>query len=132
MRAVPGFIRRLTAFAFAALLTLTILTGCRREEAPLPPLPADQIAAEFGKAFGNARQSVKVLSDRVLKGLADKDYPAAFAAVQELSIQLVDAPRAQQTLAARAMVTINGLLQTAQSQGDEKATAALKQYQGSK
>ena len=131
MRVVPGFMRRLT-LALAAFLTLTILSGCRREEAPLPPLPADQIAAEFGKAFGNVKQSVKDVSDRVLKGLADKDYPAAFAAVQELSVQLGDAPRAQQTLAARAMVTINGLLQTAQSQGDEKATAALKQYQGSK
>jgi hypothetical protein len=112
-------------------VVLITLSACRREDTPLPPLPADQIAAEFGKGFNNAKPAVKDDADRVLKALEAKDYPAAYQAVQEL-YAVGDATPAQQKLAARAMVTINGLLQTAGAQGDDKATAALKQYQSNK
>lgn len=113
------------------LLALLGLSACHHEAGPLPPLAAEQIAAEFGKAFGTAKQDVKAAADKVLKALDAKDYPAAYQAVQELC-GLGDATKEQQTLSARAMLTIAGLLQTAQSQGDEKAGAALKLYQSTK
>jgi hypothetical protein len=131
MRSVLCLLRRGGAFGCAALVVLVILSACRREDAPLPPLPADQIAAEFGKGFNNAKQNVKDAADRVLKALAAKDYPAAYQAVQELC-SAGNATKEQQRLAARAMITIAGLLQTAQVQGDEKAAAALKSYQSTK
>lgn len=131
MSATGTILRRLGVLQIAALLALAILNACHQSDAPLPPLPADQIAAEFGKGFNNAKQDVKDAADHVLKALAAKDYPAAFQAVQELC-SVGDATKAQQTLAARALVTIQGLLQSAQAQGDEKATAALKQYQSTK
>lgn len=131
MRPPGTILRRLGALQISALLALTILNACHREDAPLAALPPEQIPAEFGKTFSNAKPGAKDASDRVLKALADKDYPAAFQAVQELC-SVGDATKPQQTLAARAMVTIQGLLQSAQAQGDEKATAAIKQYQSTK
>lgn len=131
MRTPATILRRLGALQLIALLALGILNACHRADAPLAVLPPEQIATEFGKTFSNAKQNVKDASDRVLKALADKDYPAAFQAVQELC-SVGDATKAQQTLAARALVTIQGLLQSAQAQGDEKAAAAVKLYQNTK
>ena len=132
MRPSGSILHGLAGLPVAALLALALLNGCHRSsDAPLPALPAEQIAAEFGKAFSNAKQDVKDAADHVLKALAAKDYPAAYQADQELC-SVGDATKAQQTLAARALVTIQGLLQSAQAQGDEKATAAIKQYQSTK
>jgi predicted lipoprotein len=105
--------------------------GCQRDAGAPAPLPVEQIASEFDKGFKDAKQEVKDLAKKVVDAVQAKDYPAAHVAVQELS-SAPGATKNQQTLAARAFVTITGLLQTAQSQGDEKAGTVLKTYQGTK
>ena len=116
---------------FVAALVCSVLVGCERDAGPPPPLPAEQIAGEFDKGFKNAKQEVKDLAKKVVDALQAKDYPSAHQAVQQLSAA-PGATKNQQILAARAFVTIIGLLQTAQSQGDEKAATVLKTYQGTK
>ena len=105
--------------------------GCHHEDGPPPPLAAEQIPSEFAVGYKNAKPELKDLADKVLKALEAKDYPSAHQAVQDLAMSPA-ANKAQQTLAARALITITGLLQTAQAQGDEKAANALKVYQSTK
>ena len=105
--------------------------GCHHDDGPPPPLAAEQIPSEFATGFKDAKPEVKDQADKVLKALEAKDYPAAHEAAQNLAMA-PGANKAQQTLAARALLTITGLLQTAQAQGDEKAAEALKTYQGTK
>jgi hypothetical protein len=123
-------------YRFVLPLCLTTLIffstpGCHREEGPPPPLAAEQIPSEFAAGYKDAKPELKDLADQVLKALEAKDYPAAHQAVQNLAMSPA-ANKAQQILAARALITVTGLLQTAQAQGDEKAAAALKLYQSTK
>ncbi len=113
-----------------ALVFLTTL-GCHRDEGPPPPLAADQIPAAFSAGYKDAKADVKEVADKVVKALEVKDYPAAYQAVQELAMA-PGATKANQTLAARAHLTILGLLQTAQAAGDENADAAIKLYNRTK
>ena len=112
-------------------LAFLCAVGCHHEDGPPPPLAAEQIPAEFAASYKNAKPELKDLADKVLKALEAKDYPAAHQAVQDLAMSPA-ANKAQQILAARALLTITGLLQTAQAQGDEKAAAALNLYKASK
>jgi len=116
---------------FTALSVFFLVSACQRDSGPPAPLPLDQIASEFDKGFKDAKLEVKDLAKKVVDALQAKDYPAAHQAIQELSIA-PGATKNQQTLAARAFVTITALVQTAQSQGDEKAATVLKTYQGTK
>jgi len=102
-------------------------SGCRHEAGPPPPLAAEQIPAEFDRAFKNAKPEAKDLAERVVASLRSKDYPAAYTLIQVLG-SLPGNTVEQQSLTARATLTITGLLQAAQSQGDEKAATVLKEY----
>ena len=121
------------ALPFASTLCLAVLAalGCHHEEGPPPPLAADQIPSAFSAGFKDAKADVKDLADKVVKALEAKDYPAAYQAVQDLAMA-PGATKANQTLAARAHLTILGLLQTAQAAGDEKANEAIKLYNSTK
>ncbi len=123
--------RFLPALYLIAGLGLLAGLGCHHDEGPPPPLPVEQMSAEFSKAFQNAKPEVKELADKVLKAVESKAYPAAYQATQELTMAPGATP-AQQALAARALMTVTGLLQTAQAQGDESAAAALKVIQSTK
>jgi len=123
--------RILSMVYLSSALALWSSLGCHGEQGPPPPLAVEQIPTEFVKAFQNAKPEVKDLSNKVLQALEAKDFPAAHQAVQNLAMS-PGATKAQQLLAARALIAITALLQTAQAQGDEKATAALKAYQSTK
>jgi hypothetical protein len=115
----------------AVLLTTVALiiagTGCDGTTAPPQPLPVEQISAEFQKAFGKSSAAATDLSGQITTAVAAKKYPAAFELIQML-LSLPDLTKEQQLIASRAMLTVNSLLQTAQSQGDQEAASALKQY----
>src|SRR5436853_7813422 len=110
-----------------ALLVSLILfgaAGCNRTSQPPPPLAIEQIPAEMKKAFAKAPADAKAMVDQLNAGLEAKDYAAASQTVQVL-FNLPVATKEQRMVSARAMLTINGLLQTAQSQGAQKAAEAL-------
>jgi len=99
--------------------------GCGKDPGPPPPLAAEQIPAEMQKAFHNAEPEARDTVGRLTAALQSKDYPAAYQEVQALC-SLPGETREQRALAARALLTVTGLLQTAQDQGDERAAAALR------
>ena len=106
---------------------LGVLVGgqaCRRESGPPPPLAAEAIPAEFDKTFKDAKPKAKELATQITASLSKSNYPAAYAQVQALCAE-PEANKEQKALAARALLTITDLLQTAQSRGDEKAAEAL-------
>lgn len=117
------------AFVICALLMW--VTGCSKEAAAPPPLAADRIAPEMQKVFAQAKPETKDLVTKVTSSLQSKDYATSYDAVQAL-IALTDLSKDQRALTVRAMMTIYGLLQDAQAQGDEKAAAAIKYHQSTK
>ena len=113
------------------LLAGVILFGCSRNAGPPPPLAADKIPIELPKAFNKAGQEAKDLVAKVISSLQTKDYPTAYEAVQALGA-VPDTTEQQRSFATRATLTIYGLLQEAQAQGDDKAAAAIRYHQMSK
>ena len=107
------------------LLLLMALLGCSRDDKPPPPLAVEQIPVELDKAFKSGPQQARDLVAKVTASLQKKDFPAAYDAVHALS-SLPDASRDQRALASRAELSVYGLLQTAQAQGDENAAAAVR------
>jgi hypothetical protein len=109
----------LTSLAFLGPL------GCDKEAGPPPPLAVEAIPVEMQKAFHDAQPEAKENVGRLNSALQSKDFPTAYQEVQNLC-NLPGETREQRALAARALLTLTGLLQTAQAQGDENAAAALK------
>ncbi len=83
------------------------------------------------QTFQKAKPEVKAAAGQVVTAVQSQDYAQAAAAVQSLSSR-PDLTKDQRLLTARAMLTINGLLEAAQAKGDEKAAAALKYQHMSK
>ena len=111
--------------AFLAALTLVCAIGCRRNEGPPPPLPAEQIPMELKKSFGQASPEIKGLVGEIERALESKDYPAAYQRVL-LLCNLSEATKEQRLVATRAMLTLTASLRAAQVQGDANAAAVLQ------
>jgi hypothetical protein len=123
---------RLLRFWCSAIWLITLcLAGCNREQGPPPSLAVEKIPAELEKAFAKASPESKDLVAKVTSGLQTKDFPAAYDAIQALGA-VPSTTKEQRSVATRAMLTIYGLLQEAQSQGDEKSAAALRYHQSTK
>jgi len=105
--------------------------SCSRTPVPPTPLAADQIAPQLKKAFAQVPPPTSDLVNEIVAAVQTNGYVAAFQAVQALSA-IPGTTKDQRFLASRVMLTLNGLLQSAQAQGDEGATVALKLYQHSK
>ena len=79
------------------------------------------------RAFARATPECKDLIAQLKTALGARDFPSAFQFVQTLST-LPDASKAQRLVVARSMLSIQAALQTAKSQGDAKAAAAIDNY----
>jgi hypothetical protein len=117
--------RLLDVLFFAALMISCGPLGCTQSGSQPPdPLAVEQIPAEMNKAFAKAPAEIKETVEKLNGSLEAKDYIIAAQTVQTL-FNLPVATKDQRMISTRAMLTINGLLQTAQAQGDQKAAAAL-------
>ena len=117
-----------TKITLALLLLLTSGLGCRKDVRPPTPLPVDQFAVTFNKAFAGAKAETKDLAAQIVTAVQAQDYSKAFAQLQSLT----SAPgltKDQQSVLARALLTVNNLLTAAQSQGDQKAAQTIQTYQ---
>jgi len=109
-------------------LALLGASGCHRSAGPLPPLPAEQIPAEMQRVFAKAGPEIKNLVAELDAALKSKDYVSAYQRAQSLG-SLPAASKEQRRAAARALLTVTSLLQSAQAQGDQDAAALLKYQQ---
>jgi hypothetical protein len=117
--------------SFLAASAVFGFTACHQDSTPPTPLAAEQIPAELLRAYAKAKPEVMQIVTEINSSLQAKDYPTAFHSVEVLC-NVPEANKDQRTTAVRAMLTINGLLQTAQAQGDTKATEALARYKALK
>ncbi len=117
-------VMRVSALLVGGII-LCSMVGCSKTSGPLPPLATDQIVPEFQKAFARAKSAVKEMADKVVTEVQAKDFPMAYTDVQLIS-NSQDATKAQKVLAVRATQSIYQALTTAQSQGDQRAAAAVE------
>jgi hypothetical protein len=113
---------------FALFLLLIAGLGCKKDVPPPTVLPVDQFAATFNKAFAGAKAEAKDFAAQIVTAVQAQDYSKAFAQLQSLT----SAPgltKDQQSVLARALLTVNNLLAAAQSQGDQKAAQTIQTYQ---
>jgi hypothetical protein len=118
-------------FALALLLPWMFGLGCSRNVAPPEPLPVEQLPAAFQQAFDKAQPQAKELADQVVAAVQAKDYAKALSGVQ-LLVSLPGLTKEQSQVTSRSLLTVNGLLQSAQAQGDPAAAQTLKVYRGTK
>jgi hypothetical protein len=117
-----------TRITFALFLLLIAGLGCKKDVAPPTVLPVDQFAATFNKAFAGAKAEAKDLAAQIVTAVQAEDYPKAFTQLQSL-ISVPGLTKDQQSVLARALLTVNDLLAAAQSQGDQKAAQTIQTYQ---
>ncbi len=111
----------------AVVLGLTLGVGCNRSTPPPTPLPAQEIPAALEKAFNKAKPDTKDLANQVAAAVQAQDYSKAFLAIQSLANR-PGLSKDQVFVTSRATLTVNSLLQTAETKGDKKAAQTLKSY----
>jgi hypothetical protein len=117
-----------TKITLALLLLLISGLGCKKDVPPPTPLPVDQFAATFNKAFAGAKTEAKDLAAQIVTAVQAQDYSKAFAQLQSLT-SAPSLTKDQRSVLARALLTVNDLLAAAQSQGDQKAAQTIQTYQ---
>lgn len=115
----------------AWVFVLACGVGCGRTDTPPPTLSAEELPAALEKAFVKAKPEVKELAGAIAGSARNRDYPGAYVGLQTLSAK-PGLKKEQQQVLASALVTVNGLLQTAQSQGDPKAAQMLNYLRATK
>ncbi len=121
----------LGSVAIAVLLGLTLGLGCNRSTPPPTPLPVQEIPAALEKAFSKAKPETKDLARQVVACVQAQDYSKAFQSIQNLASQ-PGLTKAQANVATRATLTVNSLLQAAETRGDKQAAQILKVYRTDK
>ena len=118
---------RVKSVALALLLGLTFGLGCNRSTPPPTPLTEQELPAALEKAFSKAKPDIKDLASQVVAAVQARDYSKAFQTIQSLASQ-PGLTKAQISVTSRATLTVNSLLQAAETQGDKKAAQTLKTY----
>ena len=115
-------------FGFSLLLILTVAVGCNRSSSgPPESLPIEQVPTALLKAFTKAKPEAKDLVNEIVGALQAQDYSKAYLALQTLAAR-PGLDKEQISVTTRGSLTVNGLLQTAQSKGDAQAAETLKSY----
>jgi hypothetical protein len=118
-------------FRTLLLAALVSVAGCDRSRGPPPPLAIEQVPSVLQKAFTKAKPEAKDLVDQIVGALAAKDFSKAYLGFQALLAQS-GLNKDQQSVASRGMLSVNGMLQEAQSKGDTHAADTLKAYRFNK
>jgi len=109
------------------LLVCCFSIACNQTTAPPTPLPVDQIPAALQKSFTKAKPEAKDLVSQVVSALQAQNYSKAYLDLQTLAA-MSGLNKDQQSVASRAVMTANTLLQEAQAKGETKAAETLKAY----
>ncbi|HZR18144.1 MAG TPA: hypothetical protein VFE51_12700 [Verrucomicrobiae bacterium] len=114
-----------------SIFLLLCFCGCRKADAPPPPLTLEQLPSAIEKAFSRAKPEATEKVNELQAALREKDYAKAFMALQAVSA-IPGLNREQANVAGAGLITLNNALQEAQSQGDQNAAQALQSYHATK
>jgi hypothetical protein len=120
-----------TRFPFILAILLVIEAGCGRSDSAPAVVPVEQLAAELGKAFHNTQPETGNLAGDIISSLNSSNYSQAYLGLQKLA----DEPgltKQQGKILVIGMLTVNQLLQSAQSQGDQNAAQVLQYHRATK
>ena len=117
--------------ALALLVFVTLGLGCNRSSPPPTPLSVEEMPAALTKAFSKAKPDAKDLANQVVASVQAQDYSKAFQVIQNLASQ-PGLTKEQGSVTTRATLTVNSLLQAAQTKGDPQAAQTLKTYRRDK
>jgi hypothetical protein len=118
---------RITKFGFSLVSAMIIAAACGRNVAPPTPLPIEQAPAALLKAFDRAKPENKEVVNQIVGALQGQDYSKAYLSLQALAVK-PGLNKEQQNITARGILTVNNLLQSAQTKGDTKAAETLNSY----
>ena len=121
----------LKSVTLAGLLGLAFGAGCNRSTPPPPPLSVQELPAALEKAFSKAKPDVKDLANQVVAAVQAQDYSKAFLTIQNLASR-PGLTKDQVSVTSRATLTVNSLLQAAETKGDKQAAQTLKVYRADK
>ena len=116
-----------TALSLGLLVVVALGAGCQKSSPPPTALTVEELPAVVEKAFSKAKPDTRTLASQVVAFVQAQEYPKAFQALQTLA-NGPDLTKEQLSVTSRATLTVNGLLQTAQSQGDQNAAQTLQNY----
>ena len=122
---------RIIKFALPLFLAPLFGVGCNRSVATPVPLPVEQVPAALQKAFDKAKPEDKDLVNQLLAALQAQDFSKAFFQMQNLAAR-PGLNKEQQSVTSRGVLTLNTLLQSAETKGDAQATETLKTYRVNK
>ena len=122
---------QLTIIAATCLLANLFCVGCSSSSAPPESLTAEQLPGAMQQAFAKAKPDLKELANQAVAFVQNKNYSQAYAGLQDLSTRS-GLTKNQASVISRALLTVNGLLQSAKSTGDPQAAQLLKQIHDSK
>ena len=112
-------------------MALFCLTGCHKAWTPPPPLSEAEIPSDFQKTFAKASPEVKDVIGQAVAAIQSKDYPAAYTILQGV-YHMPGVTQEERELASQTLLTLNGLMQTAESQGDQRAADFLRLQRATK
>ncbi|MEO6036386.1 MAG: hypothetical protein ABIQ35_14125 [Verrucomicrobiota bacterium] len=124
-------IYKIKALLLALIVPLFFISGCDSGNEVPVPLPLNELAATMDKAFSKAKTGTKSLATQVVSAVQAKDYSKAFLDLQAL-IGAPDLTKQQANVAGRALLTVNSLMQTAETQGDAKSAETMRIYRQNK
>ena len=107
------------------LLAMALVTGCSEAEGPVAPVTLEQIPAELGKAFANAKAETKDASGQTVAAVQAKDYAKAATLLENLR-QRPDLNKQQGRTVAGVALSMHAALATAEANGDQQAAEVLK------
>ena len=118
---------RITKFGFSLVSVMIIAAACERNVAPPTPLPIEQAPSALLKAFDRAKPEDKEVVNQIVGALQAQDYSKAYLSLQALAVR-PGLNKEQQNITARGILTVNNLLQSAQTKGDAHAAETLNSY----
>ncbi len=117
--------------ACAVLFGLAVGAGCNRSTPPPTPLAVEEIPATLEKAFRAANPEIRDLANTVAAAVQAQDYSRAFLTIQNLGSR-PGLTKEQASVMSRTTLTVNSLLQAAETKGDKKAAQTLQSYRKDK
>ncbi len=122
---------RLTSLSLVTLVLLWLTPACSQKTVPPRILTVPELVSGLEKTFTGAKPELRDMEADIVSALKAPDYSRAYLGLQKLAAQ-ANLSRAQGNLLASGLLSVNELLQTAQSQGDTNATQVLQFYHATK